>query len=118
MPIRRVLCKKKVKDNLRKAALERGPIVYCAEEADNGTNVRQLVLSADVRLKPEHRKDLLGGIYVLKGWVRTWHREQSYVYPDKQDFVAIPYYAWAHRSPGEMVVWLPRFIGFTEAETP
>jgi DUF1680 family protein len=115
MPIRRVLCKKKVKDNLRKAALERGPIVYCAEETDNGTNVRQLVLSADVRLKPEHRKDLLGGVSVLKGWVRTWHREQSYVYPDKQDFVAIPYYAWAHRSPGEMAVWLPRFIGFPEA---
>ncbi|MHC4708649.1 MAG: glycoside hydrolase family 127 protein [Planctomycetota bacterium] len=115
MPIRRVLCKKKVKDNLRKGALERGPIVYCAEETDNGPGVHRLVISADVRLKPQYREDLFGGVSVLKGRIRTWHREQAYVYPDKQDFIAIPYYAWAHRSPGEMVVWLPRFIGFPEA---
>lgn len=116
MPIRRVFCNKKVKDNVGKVALERGPIVYCAEEVDNGPNVRRLVLSADVRIKPEYRADLLGGVCVIKGWVRTWHREQQHVYPAKQDFVAIPYYAWAHRDAGEMAVWLPRYLGFQEAK--
>jgi len=118
MPIRHVFCDKKVKDNLGKVALERGPIVYCAEEVDNGPNVRRLVLSADVQLKPKYREDLLGGIYVIKGWIRSWHREQAHVYPDKQDFVAIPYYAWSHRGTGEMAVWLPRYLSFSEAKTP
>jgi len=117
MPIRRVFCNKKVKDNVGKVALERGPIVYCAEEVDNGSNVRRLVLSADVRIKPEYRADLLGGVCVIKGWVRSWHREQQHVYPAKQDFVAIPYYAWSHRGAGEMAVWLPRYLGFPEAKT-
>ncbi len=117
MPIRRVFCKKKVKDNLGKVALQRGPIVYCAEEVDNGPKVRRLVLSADVRLKPKYREDLLGGLCVIKGWIRTWHREQQHVYPAKQDFVAIPYYAWAHRDAGEMAVWLPRYLGFSGTKT-
>jgi len=117
MPLRRVLCNEKVKENVGKVALERGPIVYCAEEVDNGPDVRRLVLSADIRLKPEYRNDLLGGFYVVKGWIRSWHREQEYVYPDKQDFVAIPYYAWSHRGPGEMAVWLPRYIELPEAKT-
>ena len=117
MPIRRVFCKKKVKDNLGKVALQRGPIVYCAEEVDNGPNIRRLVLSADVQLKPKYREDLLGGVSVIEGWVRTWHREQQHVYPDKQDFVAIPYYAWAHRDAGEMAVWLPRYLGFSGPKT-
>ena len=118
MLIRHVFCDKKVKDNLGKVALERGPIVYCAEEADNGPNVRRLVLSADVRLKPKYREDLLGGVCVIAGWIRSWHREQAHVYPDKQDFVAIPYYAWSHRGAGEMAVWLPRYLSFSEAKTP
>jgi len=118
MPIRRVFCKKKVEENVGKVALERGPIVYCIEEVDNGPNVRRLILSADVRLKPEYRADLLGGVCVITGWIRSWHREQEHVFPDKQDFVAIPYYAWAHRGAGEMAVWLPRYLGFPESKAP
>jgi len=117
MPVRRVLCNEKVKENDGKVALQRGPIVYCAEEADNGENVGRLLLSADVKLKAEYRKDLLGGLCVITGWVRTWHLNNEYVFPDEQDFVAIPYYAWSHRGPGEMAVWLARFFEFPEAET-
>jgi DUF1680 family protein len=115
MPVRRVLCNEKVKANDGKVALQCGPIVYCAEEADNGKNVSRVLLSADVKLKAEYRKDLLGGLCVITGGIRSWHREQAHVYPDKQDFVAIPYYAWAHRGAGEMVVWLRRYLGLPEA---
>ncbi|MHC4483276.1 MAG: glycoside hydrolase family 127 protein [Planctomycetota bacterium] len=115
MPVRRVLCNEKVKANDGKVALQCGPIVYCAEEADNAKNVSRVLLSADVELKAEYRKDLLGGLCVITGWIRSWHREQAHVYPDKQDFVAIPYYAWAHRGAGEMAVWLRRYLGLPEA---
>jgi DUF1680 family protein len=115
MPVRRVLCNEKVEQNRDKVALERGPIVYCAESADNGKNVSRVLLSADVKLKSEYRKELLGGVGVITGGIRTWHLEGEHVFPDKQDFVAIPYYAWSHRGAGEMAVWLPRYFGFPEA---
>ncbi|MHC4623711.1 MAG: glycoside hydrolase family 127 protein [Planctomycetota bacterium] len=116
MPIRRVLCHEKVKDNKGKVALQRGPIVYCAEEADNGKNVGRVLLSADVQLKAEYRGDLLGGLCVITARIRTWHRDGVPVFPDKQTFVAIPYYGWSHRGAGEMAVWLPRYVDFPEAE--
>lgn len=94
MPIRRLLCHEKVKDNAGRVALQRGPVVYCAEWLDNGGFVRDLVLPDNAQLKAEHHKDLLGGITVISS--------------SDPHLVAIPYYAWAHRGEGEMAVWLPR----------
>lgn len=112
MPVRRVICNEKVKENVDKVALERGPIVYCAESADNGPNVHRLVLPTDLPLKTEFREHLLGGVYVIRTRIRTWHLEDEDVFPNKQEFVAIPYYAWAHRGAGKMAVWLRRRIDF------
>ncbi|MHC4423643.1 MAG: glycoside hydrolase family 127 protein [Planctomycetota bacterium] len=110
IPIQRVFCKKKVKENLGKVALERGPIVYCVEEVDNDPNIRRLVLSADAQLKPEYRKDLLGGVCVISGKVFAVQSSTDGKPPtmDRVNLVAIPYYAWSHRGEGEMAVWLAR----------
>jgi DUF1680 family protein len=48
-------------------SLQRGPIVYCAEWPDNNGHVLNLVLSDIVKLKAEHRKNLLNGVTVLHG---------------------------------------------------
>ena len=97
MPIRRVLSHEKVKENAGRVALERGPVVYCAEAKDNGGHALNIVLGDDAKLKAEHRKDMLGGVTVITGTLTG----------DKP-FLAIPYYAWAHRGKGEMAVWLSR----------
>ena len=97
MPIRRVLSNEKVKANAAKVAIQRGPVVYCAEWKDNGGHALDIVLGDDVKLKSEHRKDMLGGITVITG-----------APADGKPFLAIPYYAWAHRGKGEMAVWLSR----------
>ena len=110
MPIHRAVCNEKVKENAGRVSLERGPIVYCAEGVDNGGQVFNIVLSDDVPLEAEYRKNLLGGVTVIVG-------KTSGLYPNKdgksvvtkeQGFLAIPYYAWSHRGVGEMMVWLPR----------
>jgi len=92
MTIYRVLSHEKVAENKGKVALERGPIVYCAEAVDNGGQALSLNLSDDASLNSEHHSDLLGGVTLIKS----------------DNLTLIPYYAWAHRDVGEMAVWLKR----------
>ena len=93
MPIRRVVAHDKMKINAGKVALERGPIVYCLEWPDNDVDsLFDLSIDDDEMLTHEYRKDFLNGVVVVKG----------------KEFVAIPYYSWAHRGKGEMVVWINR----------
>jgi len=110
MPIRRVLCNEKVKANSGRVALERGPIVYCAEWPDNDGQALNIVLPDDAALKAKHRKDMLGGVTIIRGragGLQAGEDGKSMV-TKEQDFVAIPYYAWSHRGAGEMAVWLAR----------
>src|SRR5690606_12051445 len=67
MPVERVESHPGVKFNAGRTALQRGPIVYCLEGADNKGRVRHLSLPRGAELVPEHRPDLLGGVTVLRG---------------------------------------------------
>jgi DUF1680 family protein len=109
MPIRRVLCNEKAEENNGRAALQRGPVVYCAEAVDNGSQVAHIVLGDDAELRTEYREDLLRGVSVIAGKLLgvQLSRDGKSRITDKVDFIAIPCYAWAHRGPGEMAVWLP-----------
>jgi len=106
MPVRRVLACERVKDDLGKVALERGPIVYCAEWPDNGGKVLDIVLRDDMPLKVEYRGDMLGGIAVITGEVIHLDSTRTTKNGMTKSFMAIPYYSWAHRGVGEMSVWL------------
>jgi hypothetical protein len=79
---------------------------------DNGGRVFNLVLPDDARLEATHRPDLLGGVTVVTGRAIALLPDDGgrSVVTREQDFVAIPYYAWAHRGLGEMAVWLPRRV--------
>ena len=101
MPIRRVIANENVKDDLNKAALVRGPLVYCAEWVDNDGKVLDLVIPDNAELKTEYRKDMFNGVNVITADIA----DQS---GKERKLTAIPYYAWSHRGPGEMAVWLPR----------
>jgi len=101
MAPRRVLADERVKDDVGRVALERGPIVYCAEGADNGGSVLDLSIADDAAVRATPRPDLLKGLTVLE---TTARRADGRTQP----LVAIPYYAWSHRGAGEMAVWLKR----------
>jgi uncharacterized protein len=109
-PVRRVAAHESVKDDAGKVAFERGPVVYCAEAADNGAGVLNLSVADDVPFTPEFRADMLGGIVVLKGKAAavTSRTDGSPSSEKDQDIVLIPYYAWANRGAGEMAVWLKK----------
>src|SRR5262249_46352810 len=102
MPVRRVVADRQVVDNRNKVALERGPLVYCAEAADNDGAALDLTLSDGAALAVERRPDLLGGVTVLRAAAAGSRAGRP------RPLTAIPYYAWSNRGPGEMAVWLPR----------
>ena len=110
MPIRRVLSHENVEENAGRVALERGPLVYCAEWVDNHGYVSNIILQDDVVLEPQFRENLINGIIKLSGMASAFKYDKDGKTPlmVKQSFTAIPYYAWAHRGQGEMTVWLAR----------
>ncbi len=110
MEARRVAAHPSVKDDEGFVAVERGPLVYCAEWPDNGGRVLNLSLADNAQIESEFRPDLLKGIVVLRGkaYAVTKNIDGSAAGQKEQDFLAIPCYAWAHRGPGEMAVWIAR----------
>jgi len=108
MPIRRVRAHAAVKEDAGQVALQRGPIVYCAEGADNNGHVLNMVLPDDAKLHAEHRPELLGGVTVIRGSALAAGTNAVATDPRAIRFMAIPYYAWANRAAGEMTVWFNR----------
>ncbi|MCB0128994.1 MAG: glycoside hydrolase family 127 protein, partial [Caldilineaceae bacterium] len=96
MEIKRVMSHVNVRENDDKVAIERGPLVYCAEAVDNNGAVLATPLTDDAVLTAVDRPDLLNGITVIQA-------QQA-----GGNITLIPYYAWAHRGIGEMTVWFNR----------
>lgn len=112
MPVRRVESDPKVKMNVGRQAVMRGPIVYCIEDCDNACPVDRVAVGASAKLEAKLEPDLLGGVVVLRGkgtqaeLVEAGDGSLEAEVRDV-DLAAVPYYAWDNRKPGRMVVWLP-----------
>ena len=109
MPARKVIANQAVEVDMGKFALERGPLVYCLEGPDNpGFSVLSVSIDPEKKFFAEHNDGRLGDIYLLhgygKGIIAEAFEEEKIV--DVQ-LHAIPYYLWANRGPGEMIVWIP-----------
>jgi len=119
LPVRLVSSHPYVINNRDRVALLRGPLVYCLEAADHpGVDPWDLVLPTDAAWRVEREPDLLGGITVLRtdafmrvdnGWEGRLYRpfDMRSPAPMRVPLTAIPYYAWANRAAGPMLVWLP-----------
>ena len=120
MPIRRVITNEKVEANVGRVALERGPIVYCLEGPDNDRQVFNLMLDDDAPLMTTHQQDLLGGVTVIRGKATSlrYASDGQTLLRSERNVTAIPYYAWAHRGPGEMTVWPARAESAAEPTLP
>ena len=108
MPVRRVIAHPNVTADKDKIAFQRGPIVFCLEWPDNNGKVLNLMISDNARLRTEYRPDLLNGVMVVTGNAQVVKRTNNgdIVPAQNEQFIAIPYYAWAHRGRGEMAVWI------------
>jgi len=114
MRVRKIEARPEVSADCGKIALERGPIVYCLEEEDNGRNLDDLTLGKGAILE-QYDPDMLGGIVKLtmEGTRRARERwAGGDLYREKEDgkevvaLTAIPFYSRHNRTLGEMLVWI------------
>ena len=98
MPVRRVKANDKVAADRGRAAVERGPIVFCAEGIDNGGKVLDACLplntiftEGEIEIASTRMVSLTGGGLTL-----------------------VPYFAWCHRGAGEMQTWFAESTEATE----
>lgn len=115
MPPRYLKSDPRVADNRGKVALSRGPLIYCAEHADNGFELSSL--QVDISVEPESSRitdgSLPDGTVVLDGSATLYPAGQGRLYEEAMSgrsqpvrFRAIPYFEWDNREPGPMQVWL------------
>ena len=107
-----------VLENKDKIAIERGPIVYCAEWPDNEAGeVLSLFLNPTSSFKAQ-RSDILNGIYTIKSKAKQAYRtlEGTVKETASRPLTLIPYYAWNNRGPGAMSIWLPTTLESTLPE--
>lgn len=111
MEPRVVTAREEVEADRGRIAIERGPIVYCAEAADNSFPVRSVLLTPEPVMAVSHG-DVLGyPVEKISTIAQTLHYDQmGRLRVDDVKLTMIPYYAWCHRGAGEMTVWLPTVL--------
>jgi DUF1680 family protein len=114
MKAERMKAHPRVRENAGKVAIQRGPLVYCLEEADNGGNLAGIMLPPNTEFQEEYVEGLLGGIYVIRS--QAFREDESFwkdsLYQSSEMPVtptvvsALPYAYWGNRGLGEMQVWI------------
>lgn len=113
MPVRRIYCNTKVRDNENCVALMRGPIVYCFERVDNGADIQELRVLKEEKIRAEVCSDgLLKGMTLLQvkgGRMKSGEELYTECRPvlEPCEMMAIPYFAWGNRGENQMRVWMP-----------
>lgn len=98
----------KVKADAGHIAVEQGPVVYCAEWPDNDFDLSNMVLNRKPVFKTVSHPELLHGVNTLVTEAQSLEcGTDGKLYTKDVTLTLIPYYAWAHRGDGKMMVWLP-----------
>ena len=108
-----------VKADVGRIAVERGPVVYCAEWPDNpGFSVRSVLMNQEPQFTVKHSDELFGlDKIATKAQTLSFGKDGRLEVKDV-DLTLIPYYAWCHRGSGEMAVWLPQDLRATKPSKP
>ncbi len=119
MEPRTVKANNKVEADRGRIAVERGPIVYCAEWPDNDFDVLSIFVNQKPKFTVTEKPELLEGLVVLStdGQTLGYDNNGRLVTKDVK-LNLIPYYAWCHRGSGNMAVWLPQELSASRPVMP
>jgi|UniRef100_UPI00404B6C41 uncharacterized protein len=112
MTVQRIRAHPHVVHDVGCVALQRGPLVFCVEQIDNGDQLGLLRLPQGTQLKARFDAALLGGTMVIEGAAERLQPANSELYSTAEPKVvpakikAVPYCLWNNRGEGEMRVWI------------
>jgi DUF1680 family protein len=109
MEARKIIARNDVTFDRDKVALQRGPLVYCVEGADNNGEVWNIVLPMEVVVNERPHQVLTEKVVALQAEVLSAKASSDgkSITMEKRPVTAIPYYVWANRGGNSMQVWLP-----------
>jgi DUF1680 family protein len=112
MQVNRIAANPAVKADNGRFALQRGPLLYCIEGADNDGQVWNLVIPENNSFTTNQQMLLTEPIVAVRGEAiaAAPSKDGNAIVMEKKNFVAIPYYTWANRGANPMQVWLPSKI--------
>ena len=112
MDEQRITARPELKQDSNRIAIQRGPIVYCIEGADNNGKAWNIILPPNTEFSVIDHKVLDEPIKALTAEVPvvTVGEDGMSLKTEKKKIIAIPYYTWANRGRNEMQVWLPTKI--------
>ena len=101
-----------LKQDEDRVALQRGPIVYCVEGADNNGKAWNIILPEKAEFKTNYQKELLEGVTTIQFQAPVIQQSSDglSVNTETKTVTAIPYYSWCNRGQNQMQVWLPQKI--------
>ena len=119
MEPRTVKANNKVEADRGRVAVERGPIVYCAEWPDNDFDVLSVFMNRNPKFEVVEKPELLYGINELVTDAQTLgYDDKGRLTTTDVKLTLIPYYSWAHRGSGAMAVWLPQELSASRPTMP
>ena len=108
MDARIVKANGKVSADKGRVSVERGPLVYCAEWADNSCDVLKVLINQEPKFQLGNKTIQETNVQTLTTGAQTLSFDTNGRLQTKDEtLVLIPYYAWAHRGSGNMAVWIP-----------
>jgi len=112
MNVQRVIANNHLADDTNKVALQRGPMMYCAEWKDNDGRAANIIVPKNTEFETAFEPALLNGVMVIKAKVKSVNIDPATqdISTKSNTMTAIPYYAWANRGDGEMTVWFPEQV--------
>lgn len=117
MPVRRVYGNPLVRHLAGKVALQRGPLVYCLEEADNGSELQNLTLAHDGEFVEVAGSGVMANKILIQaqGYRQAlsapeekplYQFDRPMTHTEPQTLTFIPWFSWANRGEGEMRIWV------------
>lgn len=112
MEVKKLLSRSELKQNNQRMALQRGPLVYCVEGADNNGKAWNILAPVNTPFQTEKFSVLDEPVVSIVGElpvIETGEDRMS-INTQKTKVRAIPYYTWCNRGSNAMQVWLPTTI--------
>lgn len=112
MEVRKLVAREEVIANEDRIAIQRGPLVYCVEGADNNGKAWNILIPENAIFKVVEYQVLDEKVMAVQADMRvmTGSEDGTNLKSETKQITAIPYYTWANRGQNEMQVWLPTKI--------